>query len=518
MKTYIKYVIVVILVLIYCGTIKVFGANNILNTNESTETIRNPERGFYKLVQVELSKDKEDLESFKEEIEKIETEDEDVSMISFQLNLKNYVTNTKIETKKLQEIQEYFDIMREKGYKVIFRVVYDSEGKENPEPEFDKILEQMDTLKEIYTNNKDILYVVEAGYLGAYGEWHDGKYDENKEYRNQIIKKLLEIVPSNITINLRKPSFITDYTEEEINENNAFSQIDVARLGLHNDGYLASETDYGTFEIDERDESLLYQHNLTKYTSFGGESTKSESKYNNFENAIEDMKYRHCSYLNKTYDREVKEKWKKSTYYSNTDIYSGQNGYKYIQDHLGYRFVLREVKLKQEGDSQRISMKLENTGFGNIINPKDVEIIYKQGDTTFTSKVETDIRKDLSKEENISNLNYLINLPKGIKPGNYDVYIKISEPYESLKYNTKYNIQFANINIWNENIGANFIGNVTIEENIEADENSQNSSFEKNNNDVLFIQTILKIALIIVILMIILIIIYKIMANKDKKQ
>ena len=196
MKTYIKYVIVVILVLIYCGTIKVFGANNILNTNESTETIRNPERGFYKLVQVELSKDKEDLESFKEEIEKIETEDEDVSMISFQLNLKNYVTNTKIETKKLQEIQEYFDIMREKGYKVIFRVVYDSEGKENPEPEFDKILEQMDTLKEIYTNNKDILYVVEAGYLGAYGEWHDGKYDENKEYRNQIIKKLLEIVPS----------------------------------------------------------------------------------------------------------------------------------------------------------------------------------------------------------------------------------------------------------------------------------------------------------------------------------
>ena len=339
--------------------------------------------------------------------------------------------------------------------------------------------------------------------------------------------KALEIPEKEFLVLLKKmincglqgiETYHSEYTEEEINENNAFSQIDVARLGLHNDGYLASETDYGTFEIDERDESLLYQHNLTKYTSFGGESTKSESKYNNFENAIEDMKYRHCSYLNKTYDREVKEKWKKSTYYSNTDIYSGQNGYKYIQDHLGYRFVLREVKLKQEGDSQRISMKLENTGFGNIINPKDVEIIYKQGDTTFTSKVETDIRKDLSKEENISNLNYLINLPKGIKPGNYDVYIKISEPYESLKYNTKYNIQFANINIWNENIGANFIGNVTIEENIEADENSQNSSFEKNNNDVLFIQTILKIALIIAILMIILIIIYKIMANKDKKQ
>ncbi len=458
-----KYILLLMIIIVCLSSVNVFGVTNISNFEESTETIRNPERGFYKLVQVELNRDSEDIKSFEEEIEDIESEDTDVSIISFQLNLKNYVKSTKIGNQKLQEIQQYFDIMREHGYKVIFRVVYDSDGEENPEPEFEQIIEQMEELKKIYVDNEDILYVIEAGYLGSYGEWHDGKYDKNKEYRNQIIKKLLEIVPSNITINLRKPSFITDYTTEELNENNAFSKSDVARLGLHNDGYLASETDYGTFEEEEREESLLYQHNLTKYTIFGGESTKSKSQFNNFENAIEDMKYRHCMYLNKTYDEEVKDKWRRTIYSSDNDVYSGQNGFKYIQDHLGYRFVLRDVSMKQEGDSQTVSLQLENVGFGYIVNPKDVELIYKNGEEIYSSKVDTDIRKDLSKEESLSNLNYTVDLPENIKTGDYEVYLKISEPYESLKDNSRYSIQLANTNIWNEELGANFIGNVTID-------------------------------------------------------
>lgn len=519
----VKCILVLIVTIVCCGFANVFGVTNGLDFEESTETIRNPERGFYKLVQVELSTDKEDIEAFEEEIQDIETQDTDVSIISFQLNLKNYVTNTKIGSQKLQEIQNYFDIMRKHGYKVIFRVVYDSEGKENPEPEFDQILEHIDMLKDIYANNEDILYLIEAGYLGAYGEWHDGKYDEDKTYRNQIIKKLLEVVPSSVTINLRKPSFIQDFTTEELNENNAFSEIDVARLGLHNDGYLASETDYGTFEAEEREESLLYQHNITKYTAFGGESTKSESKYNNFENAIQDMRYRHCTYLNKTYDREVKEKWRQSIYYSDVDVYSGQNGFKYIQDHLGYRFVLKGVNLSQEKNKQKIDIQLENTGFGNIINAKDVEVIYKQNDKIYTSKIDTDIRKDLSKEESISNLNYTINLPEDIKIGEYEVYFKVSEPYESLKNNTKYCIQFANNNIWNEELGANFIGNITIDEKTISE--IEQYKLTPNDNTVettIFpnaeIKFVLRIILAITVLLIILIFIYRILDKKDKSN
>lgn len=508
-----KLLIIVTLIIIFCNSIEIFATTTVLNTEESTQTIRNPERGFYKLVQVEMSKDEEDIESFEEEITDIEEENPDVSLISFQLNLKNYVTNTKIGKDKLKEIQQYFDIMRQHGYKVIFRVVYDSKGEENPEPEFNQILDHMDTLKEIYTDNEDILYVIEAGYLGSYGEWHDGKYDENKQYRNEIIKKLLEIVPSSITINLRKPSFITDFTTEQLNANMAYSETDIARLGLHNDGYLASKTDYGTYEEDEREESLLYQHNLTKYTIFGGECLKSESQYNDLENGIEDMQYRHCTYLNKTYDEEVKEKWRNTIFNSDTDVYSGKDGFKYIQDHLGYRFVVKKVDLMQEGNEQKINIQLENTGFGHLVNKKNVEIIYKQEDNVYYSKIDTDIRKDLSKEDRISNLNYTVKLPENMNSGEYEVYIKISEPYDSLKNNAKYSIQFANIDIWNEQLSANFIGNAKIDSSLLENNSSETNLYQEEFKDV-YIRNLAIILLIMSVLSIVFFIVYRIITNK----
>ena len=85
----IKCIIVTVFIIV-CGVyLNVFGTNNMQTFQESIETIRNPERGFYKLVQVELSTHEENIEDFEKEIQNIENEDTDVSIISFQLNLKN---------------------------------------------------------------------------------------------------------------------------------------------------------------------------------------------------------------------------------------------------------------------------------------------------------------------------------------------------------------------------------------------------------------------------------------------
>ncbi len=90
-----------------------------------------------------------------------------------------------------------------------------------------------------------------------------------------------------------------------------FQAKKIARLGLHNDGYLASETDLGTFEKKTKEQkSLKWQSAQTKYTAFGGEAQNKNSIYNDLSNAIEDMKIRHCNYLNRTYDKEVKKNGK----------------------------------------------------------------------------------------------------------------------------------------------------------------------------------------------------------------
>lgn len=440
---------------------------------ESTEVIRNPDRGFYKLVQRELNNGKEDFNDFIEEIKDIAKEDTDVSIISFQLNLKKFVTgNTPISSSKIEDINKYFSIMREYGYQVIFRVVYDSEGKENPEPEFETILTQMNQLKSVYQENQDILLVIEAGYLGSYGEWHSGKYDTSIENKNKIIDKLLEIVPESVQINLRRPRYITEYigSNQTVTEENAYSSERIARLGLHNDGYLASETDLGTYEKSERSQSILWQEKQTLYTLFGGESQNKDSDYTDLDNAISDMNIRHCAYLNKTYDREVKEKWRNSIYKGEDTLYNGENGYKYIQNHLGYRLVLQDSSIEILNGNIVTNLKIENVGFGNIVRKKQIEIILQSDNNLYTIESDLDIRKCIN--EKVYILNIIESLPNNIEADNYNVFVNIKEPYETLNENDNYKIKFANINIWNEEVGGNYIGKVRV---IESENNSNDN-------------------------------------------
>ena len=430
---------------------------------ESKEVLRNPDRGFYKLVQIELNKGKEDFNGFKGEIKNIAKEYADVSLISFQLSLKQYVaSNLDLTDNKIEEINKYFSIMRENGYQVIFRVVYDSKGDNNPEPDFQTILRHIEQLKSVYEKNEDIIFVVEAGYLGSYGEWHDGKYDKDKEKRNQVVNKLLKCIPESIQISLRKPSFIEDYigNNQTVTKINAFSNDEIARLGLHNDGYLASETDLGTYNKSEREESLLWQGKQTLYTLFGGECQNKDSIYTNLNNAIVDMEKRHCTYMNKTYDREVKEKWKKEIYTNKNSVYQVETGYKYIENHLGYRLVIRDVNMICTKRKINIGINIENVGFGNIIRKKQLGFILKNEDNQYYIESDIDIRKQLN--EKMYELTIAEELPKNVKIGEYEVYLKIEEPYESLKNNNYYSIKLANNNVWNENLGANYIGNITI--------------------------------------------------------
>ena len=81
-------------------------------TEEDISIIKNPDRGFYKEIQVELQKDKEDIESFEREIDEINENYKEISLILLQLNLKNYVEINTISAQKIDEINKYFSIIR----------------------------------------------------------------------------------------------------------------------------------------------------------------------------------------------------------------------------------------------------------------------------------------------------------------------------------------------------------------------------------------------------------------------
>ena len=305
-----------------------------------------------------------------------------------------------------------------------------------------------------------------------------------------------------------------DYLESKntVNEQNAYSSEIIARVGLYNTGYLSSETDNNTYQRIDRTESLKWQNFQTKYTIFGGIVKNWKSTYNDLENAINDMKNRHCTYLDKDEEQNVKEKWKNTLYIGSEELYNRQNGYIYIQNHLGYRLLLTNAEIKgtEAGKPANISINLENIGFGNIIKEKKTSIIYKNSKNTYKVETNIDIRKQLKDNNYILKINE--DIPEYMENGEYDVYLSIGEPYETLENNSNYYIKLANKNLWSEETKGNYLGKVTIGTN--ANKNGSNSTDTINQvadnqgntiNSKIIIGSVVGILVIIVLIIIIII-------------
>ena len=119
-----------------------------------------------------------------------------------------------------------------------------------------------------------------------------------------------------------------------------------------------------------------------------------------------------------------------------------------------------------------------------------------------------DIRKQLK------NQNYVLEitdeLPENIEDGEYNVYLSIGEPYESLKDNSNYYIKLANKNVWNEETKGNYLGKVTIGKNtIKNEDNSSNNIIQNTNNEsqMANIKLFIGIGIIVFIVIVLLIII-----------
>ena len=159
------------------------------------------------------------------------------------------------------------------------------------------------------------------------------------------------------------------------------------------------------------------------------------------------------------------------------NVYDGRNGLEYFRDRMGYRLVLREAKasasvrpdglLKFEG-------KIQNVGFGNVINRKRVSVILKSrsGSAIYTATTDLDARAWLtaadgdSRAENTAawrDMKFTIKMSEfgKVPPGEYNLYLKINDPKEQSA--NRRCIRFANKgNSWNAELGANFLGSTSV--------------------------------------------------------
>ena len=80
---------------------------------------------------------------------------------------------------------------------------------------------------------------------------------------------------------------------------------------------------------------------------------------------------------------------------ADNSAYYGETVYKFIRDHLGYRFLVKKTELSSEaaqGGRAEIRFSIENTGFANVIKKQKAAVILEKDGKTITAPVDTDSR------------------------------------------------------------------------------------------------------------------------------
>ena len=295
----------------------------------------------------------------------------------------------------LNVLQESLDSIRSFGGHVIVRICYDPwyNGRSNVTPDHEWVLKHVKQLAPVLSKNTDVIVALEMGMHGAYGEMHS---DTNITYDRvaEAVNLMLRNTPPELKILTRTGNYsakvlgFDDWGKDFYVGGEKFEEIAKAkgdtmyRVGMFNDGYLGTQYDYGTWGADCktsicREEGVAWLEKYGINTPYGGEALTTANGYQVI-NTPEFLAYEgfrtHTSYLNIQWNNNLIDSWKKTPFTQKDFDYDparvdSLSGFKYINDHLGYRFVLRESWISDTVGADGIfkaKLRIQNVGFGNL--------------------------------------------------------------------------------------------------------------------------------------------------------
>lgn len=373
-------------------------------------------------------------------------------------------------------------------------------------------------LGDVFSEFEDCIMAVKGGVFGPWGEMHSSSYARTREGYHWLLKALLGYVPASRSI-LVHAGGVMAWHNIEYGTDYSFTNLMPApargtpaqRFGMFNDSYSAGSRGdvpndngslsegyslIGTGDLRDFDRNRVLTWIRNQNNFYGGETVgpgSDDNIYPRFPNVLFEAAYAQTTHLNAGYSPRTYKLWGDFVYNKENvtkpftpphdgvtrtaifdPVYNGRNGMEYIRDRLGYRLVLREANasewVKQNG-TLMFEGKIQNVGFGNVVNKKNVSVILKakNGSDTYTALTSLDARDwrpDLnSRADNTAawrDLNLSINMVAfgEVSPGDYDIFLKINDPKETST--NKRCIQFANHDIWNTSLGANLIGSTTV--------------------------------------------------------
>ena len=106
-----------------------------------------------------------------------------------------------IDEAGFQAMQIYFDTLRAHGLKALLRFAYSTDPGVNDATQAD-MLRHIEQLRPFLERNKAYIHVLQAGMIGAWGEWHSEK---KRVSRKKILRALAQAAPEGMYLQVRLP-------------------------------------------------------------------------------------------------------------------------------------------------------------------------------------------------------------------------------------------------------------------------------------------------------------------------
>lgn len=493
---------ILLAVIIFCG-MQLQAQNVKKYYKENNEDFGNPERGFYYPTGTRAGNfqllDTQRINRFRYHVQSIDG-------LNYIVNISLIYRGYELDTFKdkplsaafLNNLQKDFDAIRNAGLKLVLRFAYTNSSHGGDCKDEYKIcppygdapvhivMQHVQQLKPLFQKNADVIAVLQQGFIGIWGENYFTDYfgcatddgegrimDSSWQHRNEFLKALLDAMPKDRMVQVRTPQIKQRYVYGPRSALNAaplvateaFTLSDKARIGLHNDCFLASADDYGTFydygnSVSKRDTANFVMRKYfeadSRYVAVGGETCDDAYSPQNdcepFGHAETEMRKMHYSYLNALYNTNVTNDW------------DSGGCIKSIKQKLGYRFVLKNAsfpKAVTKGKAFTITIALENSGYASPFNPRPVQLILRNkrtgAITTFNFK--TNIQRWFTGK---ISLQQQFVLSSSVEKGEYELLLNLPDGYKSLQGNPAYSIRLANENVWEERTGFNNLNHTVI--------------------------------------------------------
>jgi hypothetical protein len=359
----------------------------------------------------------------------------------------------------LNTLSARFAAVRAAGMKVTLLFGYDftANGNDATAAQIKRHLEQ---LQPILAANADVIPFMRAGFIGAWGEWHSSKSGNSCGYNsgttscttsdaNRAIVRdaLLANVPATTQIGFRYPSDLQKW----------YPLADgPARVGAHNDCFLAGPTDTGTYTSSSQ---RPYVQTLTQRAAFGGETCENAEAplRNTCADILSEGALYHLAWLNSTYAPSVMASWKSGGCYTQ------------VSRTMGYRLQLDALAhdtTATRGGSTSFVVDLRNVGWARMFTPRKLVITlrHKTSGATITGAA-GDLSTLTSQASASTRITVTVPIPAGAQTGDYEVRLSAPDIFASTAADARFAVRFANADnpgaaqAWDATTASFIVGN-----------------------------------------------------------